>query len=83
GVARNTGKGFDFESFDMRLSRRFRITERFSIEALAEGFNLFNRSNLQIPNSVFGTGVTPLTAFGRPTAAGDPRQIQFGLKLNF
>lgn len=83
GVARNTGKGFDFASLDMRLSRRFRLTERFSIEALAEGFNLFNRSNLSIPNNVFGTGVTPLAAFGRPTAAGDPRQIQFGLKLNF
>lgn len=83
GVARNAGKGFDFASFDMRLSRRISLTERFSLDVLAEGFNLFNRSNLMIPNNVFGTGVTPLPAFGRPTAAGDPRQIQFGLKLNF
>ena len=83
GVGRNTGRGFDSASFDMRLSRTFKFTERVSLETIAEGFNLFNRSNLQIPNNIFGTGTTPLAAFGRPTAAGDPRQIQFGLRLNF
>ena len=29
------------------------------------------------------TGATPLASFGRPTAAGDPRQVQLGLRLNF
>jgi hypothetical protein len=83
GVGRNTGKGFDFASLDLRVSRVFRFNERFSLEALAEGFNLFNRSNLMIPNNIYGTGALPLPAFGRATAAGDPRQIQFGLKFNF
>lgn len=83
GVGRNTGRGFDFASFDMRLSRTFKLTERVSLETIAEGFNLFNRSNLAVPNNIFGTGTTPLAAFGRATVANDPRQIQFGLRLNF
>lgn len=83
GVGRNTGEGFDFASFDLRLSRRIRFTERYGLEVIAEGFNLFNRANFQLPNNTFGTGTTPLPAFGRPTGAADPRQIQFGLKLSF
>jgi hypothetical protein len=50
---------------------------------IAEGFNMFNRSNFQLPNGNFGAGVTPNANFGRPTAAADPRQIQFGLRLSF
>ncbi|MEK6285570.1 MAG: TonB-dependent receptor [Acidobacteriota bacterium] len=81
GVARNMGEGFDFASFDVRLSRRIRFTERFRMEVIAEAFNVFNRANLQLPNNVFGTGATPLPAFGRATGASDPRQLQFGLRL--
>jgi hypothetical protein len=83
GVGRNTGQGFDYASFDMRLSRRFRITERLSLDVLAEGFNLFNRGNFGVPNNTFGPGVTPNATFGQPTQAFDPRQFQFGLKANF
>ncbi len=83
GVGRNTGKGFDFKSFDLRLSRRLRLTEHAGLEVIAEGFNLFNRSNFQLPNNTFGQGTTPLAAFGRPTAAADPRQIQIGLRVSF
>ena len=83
GVARNAGEGFDFASFDLRVSRRLRLTERIGLEVMAEGFNLFNRANLQLPNNVFGTGATPLPSFRKATAAADPRQIQFGLRLSF
>jgi len=83
GVARNAGEGFDFASFDVRLSRRIRFTEHFGMEVIAEAFNLFNRANLQLPNNTFGQGTTPLPAFGRATGAADPRQLQFGLRLWF
>lgn len=83
GVGRNAGQGFDFASFDLRLSRCIRFTERYGLEVIAEGFNLFNRANFQLPNNTFGTGTTPLPTFGRPTGAADPRQIQFGLKSTF
>lgn len=83
GMGRNSGRGFDFASLDLRLSRRFRFTERVEVEAIAEAFNALNRANLQLPNNTFGTGQTPLATFGLPTAASDPRQIQFGLRLSF
>ena len=83
GIARNAGEGFDFASFDVRLSRRVRFTERFGAEVIAEAFNVLNRTNLQLPNSTFGSGATPLPAFGKATGAADPRQLQFGLRLSF
>ena len=82
-VGRNTGRGFDFASLDLRLSRRFRITERVDLQLLAEGFNVLNRANYGVPNNTFGSGSQPVPAFGQPTSAFDPRQFQFGMKVSF
>ena len=83
GVGRNTGRGFNFASLDLRVSRKIRLTERFSLQLLAEGFNVLNRSNFGVPNNTFGSGATPLATFGQPTQAFDPRQFQFGMRLSF
>jgi hypothetical protein len=83
GIGRNTGRGFNFTSLDLRLSRKFIFKERFSLEAIAEAFNVLNRANLQLPNNIFGAGTTPSPSFRQPTAAGDPRQIQLGLRFSF
>ncbi|HET9533526.1 MAG TPA: TonB-dependent receptor [Blastocatellia bacterium] len=83
GVGRNTGRGFDFASLDLRLSRRFSFDERIRLEAIIESFNTLNRTNFQLPNRVTGTGTAPLSSFGQPTAAADPRQVQIGLRLSF
>jgi hypothetical protein len=83
GVGRNTGRGFDSVALDLRLSRRLALTERAGVELIVEGFNVLNRANLQLPNNIYGSGPAPLPAFGRATAAADPRQIQFGLRLDF
>lgn len=83
GVGRNTGRGFDFASLDLRVSRRFRLTERVDLQLLAEGFNILNRANFGVPNNTLGSGLNPLPTFGQPTAAFDPRQFQFGMKVSF
>ena len=83
GVGRNTGRGFDFASLDLRLIRRFKLTERGDIQLLAEVFNVLNRSNLGVPINTFGSGVTPRPNFGQPTQAFDPRQFQFGVRVSF
>ena len=83
GVGRNTGKGFDFASLDLRIAKRFKLNERVDLNVMAEGFNLLNRSNFGVPNNTFGPNALPLSTFGKPTAAFDPRQFQFGLKLTF
>jgi hypothetical protein len=63
GVAHNTGVGPDYSSFDMRVSRRFRLTERANLQVIAEGFNIFNTINYAAVNNV----VDP--AFLLPTVA--------------
>ena len=84
GVGRNTGVGFGFASLDLRLSRTFRLNERWRLQALLESFNTLNHSNWQLPNNIIGSGVgAPLATFGKPTAVYDPRQLQGGLRIDF
>jgi hypothetical protein len=83
GVSRNSGRGFSFSSLDLRLSRPVAAGRRASAELILEAFNVLNRANFQLPNGVFGPGPTPRAGFGAPTAAADPRQVQFGLKATF
>jgi len=82
GVGRNSARGFDAATLDLRVARMFRM-HRLRVEAGVEAFNVLNRTNLLFPNNTFGTGIVPLPAFGRPTAAADPRQIQLGLRVQF
>jgi hypothetical protein len=87
-LRRNAGVTHGYASLDLRLTRAVRLGERFNLQIIAEGFNLFNRFNEAAANPFFDV----VNAFGerrvglyysRPTAAFDPRQFQFGLKLNF
>ncbi|MSO20127.1 MAG: hypothetical protein EXQ56_06620 [Acidobacteria bacterium] len=85
-VGRNTGVGFNLATLDLRVGRSIMITERWRLEAMAEAFNSLNRTNYFNPNVNFGAGAfptNPSSTFGVPQAAFDPRQIQFGLRLNF
>ncbi len=108
-AGRNTARGEDYYSFDLRLARRFFVKESRFLEFTVEGFNLFNRTNFQGINNIIGgacvanglpvactAGATPLLDYNlrgradqKPTAplgftsASDPRQLQFGLRLNF
>jgi hypothetical protein len=97
-AGRNVGRGPNFVTFDLRLSRRFGFGDegRRNIEFIAEGFNLANRTNFRTLNNT--VGAVPLSSLARPitgiagasptsplayTSANDARQFQFGLKINF
>ncbi len=83
GVGRNSGRAWASAALDVRLSWRGSVNGRLTIEAMAEAFNVLNRVNLRNPNNTFGPGAAPLPAFGTPTAADDPRQVQLGLRVSF
>jgi hypothetical protein len=76
-------------SWDMRLTRVVSLSERVKLHLIAEGFNLLNRFN-EAAASPFVDDVNAFHLrdssghyYSRPTAAFDPRQFQFGLKLAF
>ncbi|MDQ3175413.1 MAG: hypothetical protein M3Q91_17175, partial [Acidobacteriota bacterium] len=48
--------GDSFQSFDLRLTKTFRFSERFNIQAIAEVFNLFNVTNIRGVNNVNFSG---------------------------
>ena len=77
-VGRDSLRGPGQISFDMALSRDFALTERFRLEARAEGFNVINHTNFNGPSATLTS-----STFGRITSAGDPRILQFALKLIF
>jgi hypothetical protein len=88
-LARNFGLTHSFMSLDLRLAKLVPIGERVRLELIAESFNLFNRFN-EAAASPFIDDVRAFNQragngryYSRPTAAFDPRQFQFGLKLNF
>ncbi|HEX3105315.1 MAG TPA: hypothetical protein VHQ22_12780, partial [Terriglobales bacterium] len=61
---------------DLRISRNISFGERMSLDAMVDIFNIANRYNV--------AAVSPLyTNAGQATAAYDPRQIQFGLRVNW
>jgi len=54
---------------DLRVSRRFTLKENYKIEVLAEGFNIFNRTQVtSVNNTIYnicaGTGTTGTCPFG-------------------
>lgn len=88
-LGRNFGLTHSYMSLDLRLAKLVPIGEHVRLELIAEGFNLFNRFN-EAAASPFIDDVRAFNQragngryYSRPTAAFDPRQFQFGLKLNF
>ncbi len=77
-ASRNPVRGPGYRSADVALIKRTYFGEVRNVEFRAEIFNLTNTPPLANPNGVLGN-----PAFGSITSAGDPRVIQFGLKVNF
>jgi len=61
---------------DMRLARRINFTERLSLDLIADMFNIANKENTAAVSPLF-------TNAGQATAAYDPRQFQFAMKVNW
>jgi len=76
--SRNPVRGPNYRNADIALIKRAIFSETKNVEFRAEVFNLTNTPPLGAPNTVLAS-----PGFGSITSAGDPRVIQFGLKLNF
>ena len=59
---RNNYRLPSLSNLDLRLSKRFRFTERYNLELLAEGFNVFNRTQVFGQSStLYSRGSTSFT----------------------
>lgn len=96
--ARNAYRLPAIKNMDLRVSKRFNFTERYNLEVIGEGFNVFNRTHIfQVANALYtrGSGAnsgvltyqTALTSFGGPTITDSfnyrERQIQFAARFHF
>ncbi len=81
--------GPGFGTVDMTLLKRTKISERVSSELRAEIFNIANQSNFANPSasitsSSFGVLTQTRNASSAPGLGfGEPRNMQFALKLSF
>jgi hypothetical protein len=76
--SRNPVRGPGVRNMDLSLIKNTKLQERVNMEFRAEFFNFTNTPPLGAPAVVFGNA-----GFGTITSAGDPRVIQFGLKVTF
>lgn len=69
----------EFFTFDVRASKAFKFTEKMSLEAIFEAFNIFNNRNQRsLPRPLtFNFDGTVSAGFG------EPRQAQLGLRFKF
>jgi hypothetical protein len=80
-IARNSLRSPSVRFYDVSLLKRINISERTNVQLEVNAFNVFNIANFAAPNATLNSAT-----FGRITAtrAGtNPRQLQFGVKLNF
>lgn len=86
-VGRNTIQGPGNKDWDFSMFKTFSIEEKAHLEFRAEFFNILNHTNLLFaksgPQNGNGSTIRGTSQFGKLTAARDPRQIQFALKLSF
>jgi len=90
GLGRNTFTGPGYKNVDLSILKDTRIGERLRVQSRFELFNLFNTTNLALPERRLSEplfGLSPRTqdvAGGVPgIGGGGPRVIQLALKLVF
>jgi carboxypeptidase family protein/TonB-dependent receptor-like protein len=82
-LGRNTFVRPGFFQWDMRVGRRFPISERLKLDAIVDMFNLFNRFNVGDVSPLCNPTDPAGCNAGQPTAALIPRTFQLALKLSW
>ena len=72
-------RGDRFKNLDFSLFKQFNMTERIRLQVRAESFNLTNSPTFNPP----GTNIDTASGGVVTSTLSAPRNIQFGMKLNF
>jgi len=82
-LGRNTFYRPKYFSTDLRVARKFTITEKWSIDVIADMFNLTNKFNVADVSPLCNPLDPTTCRAGEATASLDPRQFQFAIKINW
>jgi hypothetical protein len=78
-AGRNSVRGPGFASFDLAVSKRLQTGGRTALTIGLQAFNLFNRTNFDLPEHF----VDEPSTFGRILSAEAPRQVQLSARVGF
>jgi len=81
-AGRNIVRGPGYATFDMSLQRRIAMGSRAAATVRWDVFNLFDRANFGNPNGD-ESNITNPRAATISTLAGDPRVMQFSIRVQF
>ncbi len=73
-------RGHGTANYNFALLKKTAINDRFNLEFRAEVFNVFNRVQFTLPNTVVTTNANPTTGF-ITSQANQPRLVQLALRL--
>ncbi len=86
-LPRNAGRGPALFTFDANFSKRFKITERFKLQLLAQFDNIFNTRVFSFGSDYIDFDDTQTATFRQnflvPTRTLRPRQVQLGVRFDF
>jgi hypothetical protein len=85
-LGRNVIIGPGFSNQDFALSKRTRITDRFTLQFRADAFDALSQTNFANPTMTVGSSTLGIITGGTRFAAGDfgtSRQLQLSAKILF
>jgi hypothetical protein len=77
-ASNGTIRGPGYTSFNVTLAKTWMVKNRFATQFRAEAFNVANKPNFESVDTGLGDG-----DYGQVTSAGDPRILEFALKLSY
>ncbi len=75
---RNGVEGPGFANVNLALLKRIGLSDAADLQLRLEAFNLFNRTNFNLPDAFLGS-----PTFGQILSAQPPRRLQLGVKVLF
>ena len=81
-LGRNALRGFGATQIDLTFRRQFRLTERFSLQARGDFFNIFNHPNFGAPQKLNGRALTSAWS-GRRRSLLKPWLLRRGTALRW
>ena len=86
-LPRNAGRGPALFTFDANFSKRFKLTDRFKLQFLAQFDNIFNTRVFSFGSDYIDFSDTQTATFRQnflvPTRTLRPRQVQLGVRFDF